>query len=105
MSQRLSKFTYYCLISGSERVVLGVAVLFALPLCCELTVVYIDTSLQVTHVILFDFPHTMVDYLHRVGRTGRVGSANANCRASILMTHRQDVKTAWQIKACVLEPL
>jgi superfamily II DNA/RNA helicase len=50
-------------------------------------------------VVLFDFPHTMVDYLHRLGRTGRVGSAPAaRCRASVLMTHRRDVRTAWQIK-------
>ena len=52
---------------------------------------------QVTHVVLFDFPNTVVDYLHRVGRTGRVSSA-AKCRASILMSHRRDVRAAWQIK-------
>ena len=53
-------------------------------------------------MVLFDFPHTMVDYLHRLGRTGRVGSSSGGrCHASILMTHRQDVRTAWQIKVCV----
>ena len=52
---------------------------------------------QVTHVVLFDFPNTTVDYLHRVGRTGRVSTA-VKCRASILMSHRRDVRTAWLIK-------
>ena len=57
--------------------------------------------LQVNHVVLFDFPYTILDYLHRVGRTGRVGSARSRCHASVFMTHRQDVRTAWQIKVCV----
>ena len=48
-------------------------------------------------MVLFDFPHTTVDYLHRVGRTGRVSSV-AKCKASILMTHRNDVRIAWKIK-------
>lgn len=30
--------------------------------------------LQVDHVILYDFPRNMIDYLHRVGRTGRAGN-------------------------------
>ena len=64
-------------------------------------ILIIDTLspiLQVNHVVLLDFPHTILDYLHRVGRTGRVGSSAAKCRASILMTHRNDVRIAWQIK-------
>ena len=52
---------------------------------------------QVTHVILFDFPHTVADYIHRIGRTGRVGT-RAKCKASIFMSHREDVRMAWKIK-------
>lgn len=50
------------------------------------------------HVILFDFPLSLPDYLHRVGRTGRVGSTAAKCKAAAFMTHRRDVRMALQIK-------
>ena len=62
--------------------------------------VCVCVCVQVTHVVLFDFPHTAVDYLHRVGRTGRV-SSSGRCRASTLMSHRRDVRIAWQIKVHV----
>lgn len=52
---------------------------------------------QVTHVVLFDFPTTIADYLHRVGRTGRVGSV-AHCKATAFMAHRRDIRTVWKIK-------
>ena len=39
----------------------------------------------------------MVDYLHRVGRTGRVGSTQ-KCQAIAFMTRVRDVKMAWTIK-------
>ena len=28
---------------------------------------------KVSHVIMYDFPHTLADYIHRAGRTGRAG--------------------------------
>jgi superfamily II DNA/RNA helicase len=28
---------------------------------------------SVNHVIMYDFPHTLADYIHRAGRTGRAG--------------------------------
>jgi len=34
----------------------------------------IDTKVLVNHVILYDFPKTVIDYLHRVGRTARAGN-------------------------------
>jgi superfamily II DNA/RNA helicase len=33
------------------------------------------SAVQVKQVINFDFPKTVTDYLHRAGRTGRMGSA------------------------------
>ena len=54
-------------------------------------------SHQVTHVVMFDFPNTIADYLHRVGRTGRVGSGT-KCKATAFMTHRRDIQMAWKIK-------
>lgn len=60
-----------------------------------------DSSLclpsQVTHVVLFDFPNSLADYLHRVGRTGRVGCSR-KCRVTSFMTHRRDIRMAWKLK-------
>ena len=54
--------------------------------------------LQVSHVVSFDFPYSLPDYLHRVGRTGRVGSVAGKCRATTFMSHRRDVVLAWKVK-------
>jgi len=34
----------------------------------------IDTEVTVSHIILYDFPKTAIDYLHRIGRTARAGT-------------------------------
>ena len=54
--------------------------------------------LQVNHVVSFDFPSSLPDYLHRVGRTGRVGTVATKCRATTFMSHRRDVVLAWKVK-------
>jgi len=43
-----------------------------LMVCTNLLSRGIDLD-NVTHVIMYDFPHTLADYLHRAGRTGRAG--------------------------------
>ena len=48
--------------------------------------------------MLFDFPLNLPDYLHRVGRTGRVGSKVAHPRVTAFMCHRRDIQMAWKIK-------
>ena len=48
--------------------------------------------------MLFDFPFNLPDYLHRVGRTGRVGSQVLRPRVTTFMTHRKDVQMAWKLK-------
>lgn len=50
------------------------------------------------HIVLFDFPLNLPDYLHRVGRTGRVGSQVTRPRVSAFMSHRKDVLMALKIK-------
>lgn len=53
---------------------------------------------QVNHIVLFDFPLNLPDYLHRVGRTGRVGSKVSRPRVTAFMSHRRDVLMALKIK-------
>ena len=53
--------------------------------------------LQINHVIQYDFPTSVTDYLHRVGRTGRVGGVT-QCLATTLMTKKKDVRVALKIE-------
>ncbi|KAI2799332.1 hypothetical protein BLOT_014493 [Blomia tropicalis] len=48
----------------------------------------LDTT-RVLHVINFDCPHYVSDYIHRAGRTGRLGS-NGPCLVSTLVSYKQD---------------
>ena len=52
---------------------------------------------QINHVIQYDFPTSVTDYLHRVGRTGRVGGVT-QCLATTLMTKKKDVRVALKIE-------
>lgn len=54
--------------------------------------------MQVNHIVLFDFPINLPDYLHRVGRTGRVGSRVIHPRVTAYMSHHKDVEMARSIK-------
>ena len=52
-------------------------------------------------MINFDFPTSIVDYIHRVGRTGRVKTEVTRKGVSIatsLLTHNRDVRMAKTIE-------
>ena len=52
---------------------------------------------QINHVVQYDFPTSVTDYLHRVGRTGRVGGVT-QCLATTFMTKKKDVRVALKIE-------
>jgi len=56
----------------------------------------IDT-VRVKHVINYDFPLYMADYIHRCGRTGRVGSAEG-CHVSNFISGVREVELVQKIE-------
>ncbi|XP_068731663.1 uncharacterized protein [Montipora capricornis] len=68
-------------------------------LCTDVASRGLDTD--VDHVINFDFPLKLTDYIHRVGRTGRVRAGTKDrdtAEATSLMTHNRDVRMALVIE-------
>ncbi|XP_028418381.1 ATP-dependent RNA helicase DBP2-like [Dendronephthya gigantea] len=58
----------------------------------------LDTT-NVNHVINFDFPVSVVDYVHRLGRTGRLGmKSNASPRVTSFLSHNREIIIMEQIK-------
>ena len=47
--------------------------------------------LDVKTVINFEFPYTYEDYIHRIGRTGRLGSFDRNCLAISYVSHKESL--------------
>uniref|UniRef100_A0A672TU04 RNA helicase n=1 Tax=Strigops habroptila TaxID=2489341 RepID=A0A672TU04_STRHB len=64
--------------------------------CTDLASRGLDTS-SVQLVVNYDFPDTLQDYLHRVGRVGRVGSKTPGAVVSFV-THRWDVDLVRKIE-------
>ena len=58
--------------------------------CSDIAARGLDTT-KVNLVVMFDFPKNGVDYLHRSGRTGRLGSSG---RVVSLVNHKDDFLAA-----------
>lgn len=52
---------------------------------------------QISHVLNYDFPKYMADYLHRIGRTGRFGSP-LSCKVTNFVAGFYEVKLVQQIE-------
>lgn len=57
----------------------------------------LDTT-RVKHVINFDCPHYVSDYIHRSGRTGRLGTGGGGCLVSTMVTYKPDVYMLMQLE-------
>lgn len=58
-------------------------------LLIKVSLVVTVTCMQVSHVINFDFPDSTVDFLHRSGRAGRIGT-EVRGRCTSFVVHRRD---------------
>lgn len=54
-------------------------------------------TIQVRHLLNYDFPLYAADYLHRIGRIGRLGSPDL-CKATNLITSEREIKLVQQIE-------
>ena len=69
--------------------------------CTDLVSRGIDTR-SVNHVINYDFPMTMTDYIHRVGRVGRAGSSsNANGKVTSLVCGKISIALVQELEKSV----
>ncbi|XP_018332350.2 probable ATP-dependent RNA helicase DDX28 isoform X2 [Agrilus planipennis] len=57
-------------------------------------------TVQVKHVINYDFPLYASDYIHRIGRIGRIGSP-ANCKVTNFITGPKEVQLVQQIEIAI----
>lgn len=59
---------------------------------------------QINHVLNYDFPKYMADYLHRIGRTGRFGSS-MSCKVTNFVAGHNEVELVQQIEVNTLKVL
>jgi len=57
-------------------------------------------TIRTQHVINYEFPMFNADYIHRCGRTGRVGGAS-NCKVTSFITRRFEFKVVQDIELSV----
>jgi len=68
--------------------------------CTDLVSRGIDTQM-IHHVVNYDFPISMVDYLHRVGRVGRVGQNLSGAKVTNLVCGKISVALVQEIEKSV----
>ncbi|XP_018560863.1 probable ATP-dependent RNA helicase DDX28 isoform X2 [Anoplophora glabripennis] len=57
-------------------------------------------TVQVRHVLNYDFPLYAADYIHRIGRVGRLGSP-ASCKATNFISGAEEIKLVQQIELAI----
>lgn len=55
---------------------------------------------QTRHVLNFEFPYHIADYVHRCGRTARVGSGGG-CHVTSFISYERDIKLLQQIELAI----
>lgn len=67
--------------------------------CTDIASRGLDTTF-VDHVINYDFPRVVSDYIHRAGRVGRLGSPHKS-KVTSLVSHKWEVRTVQLIEEAV----
>lgn len=57
-------------------------------------------TLQVKHVVNYDFPLYMADYIHRIGRVGRLGSPQS-CKVTNFISGHEEISLVQQIELSI----
>jgi superfamily II DNA/RNA helicase len=68
--------------------------------CTDLVSRGIDTQ-SVSHVVNYDFPAAMTDYLHRVGRVGRVGARQQGGKVTSLVCGKVSIALVQELEKSV----
>lgn len=64
-------------------------------LLVKLSIFYL--FIKVEHVIQYDFPHFISDYIHRAGRVGRIGAKSPG-KVSSFVTRPNEISLAQKIE-------
>jgi ATP-dependent RNA helicase DDX28 len=68
--------------------------------CTDIASRGLDT-IDVNHVINFEIPEFIADYVHRAGRVGRLGSQVQQGKVTNLVSRGYEIQTIWNIESCV----
>lgn len=68
--------------------------------CTDIASRGLDT-IDVNHVINFEIPQFIADYVHRIGRVGRLGSNVNQGKVTNLVSRGYEVQTIWNVESCV----
>ncbi|OWA54272.1 putative ATP-dependent RNA helicase DDX28 [Hypsibius exemplaris] len=84
---------------GAQLVLVVSAGEFRCLVCTDIASRGLDTTL-VTHILNYDFPQDISDYIHRTGRTGRIGASDRG-QVTSFITYPDEAEVVHKIERAV----